>query len=156
MKSSVLCVTGQSIKQSIGLRISCVYSIFSLHVAGSPLGLLKYLIKIGLLLASNNIAASHQRQTGKNYQKNDKQNSLFLTSNLHEAKKEVKDKGKIEHCYHCNKISMLSIKQTTENRGQDYPSLSHLYCLYRPIQMPLQFYLNGVKWENELTQFSPN
>lgn len=61
MNSSVLCVTEQSIKQSIGLCISCIYSIFSLHVAGSPLGLLKYLIKTWLSLASSNTAASHQR-----------------------------------------------------------------------------------------------
>lgn len=31
MNSSVLCVTGQSIKQSFGLHISCIYSVFSLH-----------------------------------------------------------------------------------------------------------------------------
>jgi len=61
MNSSVLCVTGQSIKQSIGLYISCIYSVFSLHVAGSPMELLKYLIKMLLLTASNNIAASHKR-----------------------------------------------------------------------------------------------
>lgn len=116
MNSSVLCVTGQSIKQSIGPRISCIYSIFSLHLAGFPLGLRKYLIKMWLLLASNNIAASHQRETGKNYQENDKIVS-FSTCSLHEEKKEMEDKEEIEYCYHCNKPSMLSIKQTTENIG---------------------------------------